>query len=263
MKLAASQIAWAPPDERGALAILKENGFAGLEVAPARVTGPEPYESPAEAAVFAAAVAEEYGLAVCSLQGLWWGLLGSIFGAGREDISQATRGAIRFAKATGAGNLVIGGPAQRVIPAEMDRAEAEEGAVNLFREWAGYAALHDCRLGLEALPTSFPTNFINATEDAFTIASRVDSPGCGVNLDTATMLVGGEAPDILRGRVDAISHVHVSEPDGRALSRWDWHAQLAAVLREEGYTGYVSIEMGQQPLEALKAVAARFAGVFG
>lgn len=270
MKAAVSQMAWEPSDEPAALALLQELGFAGIEVWPGRVAGPSPYENLAEAGVFAAAQRENYSLSVCSLQGVWWGVLGSIFGEGKDDLTQATKGAIRFAQAAGAGNVVIGGPGQRVMPPPQElekrgssvQKAVEEVAV-LFHEWGEYAALHGTCIGLEALPPSFETNFMNATEDAFTFASRADSPGCKVNLDWGTLLANGEPPELLRGRVDMVSHVHVSEPGLGPLSRWEEHKGLAAVLREEGYRGYVSIEMKAQPLDELRRVAATFMEVFG
>lgn len=270
MKLAASQFSWSPFEQPEVYSVLKEYGFSAVEAAPSRVAGPDAYERPAEAAVFAASLAQEYGLAVCSLTGIWRGLIGSIFGAGRGDISEATQGAVRFAKATGAANLVIGGPMQRVMPTEEELAqkgssvrEMEEMAAALFHEWGEYAALHDTCIGLEALPPAFGTNFINATEDAFTMASRADSPGCKVNLDIATLLANGEPFDILRGRVEQINHVHVCEPGNGPLTDWEKHEELAALLREEGYAGFVSLEMSEQPLAVLREMAPRFAEVYG
>lgn len=270
MKPAISQMAWEPFAQPEALALLQELGFAGLEVMPGHVAGPNPYESLAEAGVFAAAQRENHGLSICSLQGIWWGVLGSLFGEGKDDLTEATKGAIRFAQATGAGNIVIGGPGQRVMPSPQvleargsSVRKAEEDVAALFHEWGEYAALHGTCIGLEALPPSFETNFLNVTEDAFTFASRADSPGCKVTLDWGTLLANGESPELLRGRVDMVSHVHVSEPGQGPLSRWEEHEKLAAVLREEGYRGYVSIEMKSQPLEVLRRVAATFMEVFG
>lgn len=270
MKLALSQIAWAPQDQPAVFSLLRESGFSAVEVAPGRVAGPDPYERPAEAAVFAASLAEEHGLAVCSLQGIWWGLVGSLFGAGRPDIAAATRGAIRFAKATGAANVVIGGPKQRVMPSAEELAERgsspremEAVAAALFHEWGEYAVLHGTCIGLEALPPTLETNFMNATEDAFTMASRADSPGCRVNLDLATLLANEEPFDILRGRMDQVNHIHICEPGGGPLAAWDRHEKMAALLREEGYGGYVSLEMGEQPLSILQEQLPRFAGVYG
>ncbi len=258
MKLAASQIAWTPAQEREALSILRRAGFAGLEIAPTRIAGPTPYGRLAEAAVFAGAVRDEYGLAVCSLQSIWYGQAGNMFGAERDYLLDYTKGAIRFAKAVGAGNLVFGCPKNRVKPNGAKDAEA----VPFFRELGACAAEHGTCLALEANPAVYGTNFMNATKDALAVAKAVGSAGCKVNFDFGTFLANGETLDALRGHVGELNHVHISEEGLAVLQKRPEHAELAALLRGEGYDGYVSIEMKAQPLSAIESTVAYVAEVF-
>lgn len=70
--------------------------------------------------------------------------------------------------------------------------------------------------------------------------------------------------DILRGRVRCIHHVHLSEPYLRPIEHRALHEGVAAILREEGYQGFVSLEMGKDAgLDAVKASIAYLREVFG
>lgn len=258
MKLAASHIGWAPGDDEAALALLQKYGFAGLEVAPTRVAGPDPYEKPAEAAVFAGTMQEGYGLTICSLQSIWFGQAGNMFGAEREDLLDYSKGAIRFAKAAGAGNLVFGSPKNRVLPA----GKSPDDALPFFKELGDYAAAHGTCLALEANAAAYGTNFMNHTDEALAMAEKVGSPGCRVNFDFGTLLLNGEDVAVLHGQVHRVNHVHISEPYLAMLEKRPQHRALAALLRAEGYVGYVSIEMKERPLDEVEQALAWVAEVF-
>lgn len=258
MRLAASHIAWPPAEEAVALGLLRERGFSGLEVAPVRVAGPEPYDKPAEAAVYAGGVFDGYGLRVCSLQSLWFGQAGSMFGAERDFLLALTMGAVRFAHACGAGNLVFGSPKNRVLPEGVSPDEA----LPFFRVLAEAAFEKGTCLALEANAPEYGTNFMTHTEDTLAMARRVDRPGCRVNFDMGTLLLNGESPALLRGHVAEVNHVHISEPNLAPIQRREEHRVLAAILREEGYAGYVSIEMKDAGREALEAALDWVAEVF-
>lgn len=258
MKLAASHIGWQPEDEPRALALLRQYGFAGLEIAPGRALGPNPYDKPAEAAVYTAGVLGQYGLRVCSMQSIWFGLAGSMFGAERDFLLGYTKQAIAFAGAAGIGNLVFGCPKNRVLP----EGKTAEDAVSFFRPLAKEAEKHGACLALEANPPIYGTNFMNTTPDALDVARRVASPGCKVNLDFGTLIENGEDVETLRGALGQINHVHISEPYLAPVQPRAEHRRLAAILKEEGYAGYVSLEMKSQPLNVVEKTLAYLVEVF-
>lgn len=258
MRLAMSQIAWEPEQETEALGILREFGFAGLEIAPPRVAGPAPYEQPQKAAAYAAWAKKEYGLALCSMQSIWYGQQGSMFGPERPALLAYTKKAIEFANAGGIGNLVFGNPKARILP----KGRSEEEAIPFFKEIGDYAAQHGAVVALEANPPLYGTNFMNRTADALAMAKRVDSPGCRVNLDFGTIVENGEDVAALAGQVPWLHHVHISEPNLGMIEARAQHRQLAELLRAEGYEGYVSVEMKAQPLREVRRAAAYVAEVF-
>ena len=262
MKLAVSQIAWSAGDEPAALALLRQHGFAGVEIAPPRLAGPEPYEAPEKAAAYRAEVLEGYGLTVCSMQSIWYGRQGSMFGPERPQLLEYTKKAIRFAAAGGIGSLVFGNPKNRAYPETMKVETAQESAVAFFREVGEEAVRQGTVVSLEANPPLYGTNFMNTTPEAFAMMRRVGCPGCRVNLDFGTMVINGEKAASLAGLVLGIRHVHISEPELAMLQPRPEHRELAELLRTEGYEGYVSIEMKQQPLAEVERAVNYLAEVF-
>ncbi|NLW77954.1 MAG: sugar phosphate isomerase/epimerase [Ruminococcaceae bacterium] len=259
MKLAASQLAWAPEDEHTALGMLADYGFAGLEIAPTRFAGPTPYAHPEKAAGYAKAAQTGHGLALCSMQSIWYGQQGSIFGPERAALLDYTKAAIRFAQAGGIGNLVFGCPKNRVMPLGV----VVEDALPFFKELGDYAHAHGTVLALEANPAIYNTNFINFTAEAFAFVRQANSPGLKVNLDVGTLLANAEPLSDIEGHVGMLNHVHVSEPHLAPVARRELHSQLAGLLRNENYAGFVSLEMQAQPMDVLQKTLAYMVGVFG
>ena len=119
-------------------------------------------------------------------------------------------------------------------------------AITFFRELGEYAWKHGTVIGMEANPPMYHTNFINTTKEALELVERVDSRGLLLNLDVGTMLANGEDCTELEGRIGLVNHVHISEPGLKTIEHRPLHASLGAFLKDCGYDGYVSIEMGKQ-----------------
>jgi len=242
--LAASNIAW--PRERDAemYRFLAENGFTGLEVAPARLFPPGAggiYKRLDEAAAFAETLRGAWGLRVVSMQSIWRGRAERLFGSPEERRALAahTRDAARFARALGCGSLVFGCPRNRAVPAGMPAEAAAEIAAAFFAEIADAAAEHGAVIALEPNPPIYDTNFVTTTAAAFALCAAVSRPGLKVNVDAGAMLYNHESADIVAGRLDMVSHIHVSEPGLGPVERRPLHRALAALP----YTGFFSLEM--------------------
>lgn len=241
MNLSISNIAWGPEQDQAMYTALRDRGFQGLEGAPTRFFPERPYDRLEEAAALAGRLKEEFGLCVPSLQSIWFGRSENLFAspAERAALLDYTRRAMDFAAALDCGNLVFGCPRNRATHGREDRA----AAVKFFRALGQYALEKGTVLAMEANPPLYNTDFVNTTAQAFALAEEVACPGFRVNLDVGTMVENGEGVDSLAGHVGQINHVHISEPNLLPIQRRSLHAELAALLREEGYTGFVSIEM--------------------
>lgn len=255
--LAASNIGWAAPDDPMILSLMKKLGYTGLEAAPTRLVGENPYTKLDQAAKISGQLREEYGLCIPSLQSIWYGQQGSLFDpVDALRLADYTCRAVDFAAAVGCPSLVFGNPRQRVIPAGTD----PDSAMPFFQKIADYARAHGAVIALEANPPVYGTNFCNTSEDAFTFARRV--PGLAVNYDLGTLLTNGESLIPLFENLDLVSHIHLSEPGLAPLEPRPLHRELAHQLREFGYQGFVSIEMKTQPLEIAERVLQYAAEVF-
>ena len=221
MKLSVSNIAWTAEQDAWAYDKMKQYGFTGLEIAPTRIFPEAPYEDTVRSRTWRKALEVSYGFSVPSMQSIWYGRKERIFGSGRErDILLSyTKKAIDF---------------------------AESVAVGFFKALGEYAQAHGTVVGMEANPPIYHTNYINDTQSALSLIAQVASPGFLLNLDVGTMLENGEEAALLSGRVHLISHVHISEPGLGCIRPRRLHGELAALLRSEGYQGFVSIEMGKQ-----------------
>ncbi len=266
MNLAISNIGWAAEQDDAVYSLMKEYGFAGLEIAPTRIFPETPYEKCGEAAAWARELKKVRGFEIPSMQSIWFGRNERVFGSEKErqSLLTYTQKAIDFAAAIGCRNLVFGCPRNRTVPDGADEEAAEKTAIAFFRELGRYAADCGTAIGMEANPPIYHTNYINATKEAVALIEKTETAGFRLNLDVGTMLQNGEETEELAGRVKLISHVHVSEPGLKPIERRKLHGQLRALLEAEGYTGFISVEMGKQDdLRVIERVMRYVREVFG
>lgn len=250
MKLSISNIAWAAQEDERVYGYLNKYGYSGLEIAPTRIFPEQPYKGLERAQKWSAALQAEYGLAVSSMQSIWFGRTEKLFGSAqeREALTAYTKAAIGFAAAVGCKNLVFGCPKNRAFPEDAEVSSKRAG-IEFFRTIGAYAAQKGTAVGMEANPAIYHTNYINTTPEALELIQEVGSDGFLLNLDIGTMIQNGEAAEALEGAARYISHVHVSEPHLAPIvmsaERRHFHSEVGSFLRENGYEGYVSIEMGR------------------
>ena len=242
-KLSISNIGWEKEKDQEILEMIKRHGYQGLEIAPTRVFHTEPYEKKIEAMEWSKLIKKEYGLEVSSMQSIWFGRKEKLFGTEDERalLLEYTKKAIDFAQVIGCKNLVFGCPKNRVKPEE----EKEETAISFFRVLGEYAVKKGTVIGIEANPSIYNTNYINDTVSAFSLIEQVNSKGIRLNLDLGTMIYNNEPMELLRDKIEFINHVHISEPWLKPIEQREIHLELRDLLRKEGYSGYVSIEMGK------------------
>lgn len=262
MKLAVSNIAWEAANDEIMYALMKRYGFTGLEIAPTRIFPENPYEKLNEAEQWAEEVKKIHGFCIPSIQSIWYGRKENMFHNNREMeiLAAYTKKAIRFAKIIHCKNLVFGCPKNRNMPLDGKMSVA----ISFFKELSDYAQSEGTVIGIEANPVIYHTNFLNDTRSVLDFLMKVDSAGCGLNLDTGTMIQNNESVDWIAGKVSRISHVHVSEPALQVVKKRVIHRELADILKQEHYTGFISVEMAQQAdLTCVEETLAYVKEVFG
>lgn len=262
MKLAASNIGWGSEDDQAVFEKLKAEGFSGLEIAPTRLVPARPYEpdNRRSAASIASEIRSVWGLDICSMQSVWYGLSERIFGSEdeRNFLLCYTRSAIDFAAEIGAPHIVFGCPKNRVIEHEGQYPIG----VRFFSDCAAYAEQKGVVIGVEANPALYGTNYLNTTAEALELVRLIDSPSLRLNLDLGTIIANHERVESVVAAIPYVSHVQISEPALVKIARRPEHSELARLLNAEGYEGWVSLEMKNLGLTdlfgSLEAVAAAF-----
>jgi sugar phosphate isomerase/epimerase len=262
LKLAMSNIAWAPEERLEAYAILAEAGFTGLEIAPALFfhAADDPFLPDTASARRARVEAAEAGLSVVSMQSLLFGVAGAALFDGAEAravFDKAMRRAIALAERFGIPNLVFGSPAQRRVPEGMEMAQALDEAAEVFRRLGDAAAAAETRIAIEANPAAYGTNFCTTLDEALAFVEFVGHPAIVPHLDLGAMHMNGDfasVPARLPALAPLLGHVHVSEPQ-LAPAPADAPSLVPVLqgLAAGGYARAVSIEM-KRPDEGLGAV---------
>lgn len=258
MKKAFSQIAWSMPDEPVVHALLLAHGFTGIEVAPTKIWPGWVGATSATAAAYRRVLAAE-GLTVPALQAILFGKPNArLFGTPEQQaefIEHLTLVA-QLANALEAPVVVIGAPKNR-IRGDLSSAEADSLALPIFQQLgAEFQRMGSC-LCIEANPADYGCDYLTTTAQVRDLVVRVGSPGVGLHVDTAQLLMGGEHLSSFVGDAGCpIRHVHLSEPFLEPLDRSAKvsHRDNMATLEQVGYTGWVSVEMREAPDNATAAI---------
>ncbi len=249
VKISISQIGWNPDEDAAAYAILRRHGVDSLEVAPTRAfPGRLDQLSDEEVRRFKDSLG---GLQPVAMQALLFGkpellLFGSE--AARKELMGYLKKVVDLAAALGVGPMVFGSPKNR-SRGSVSMEEAMRIAVPFFHELGTYAASRSTVFGMEANPPAYACDFLtNITEVAGFVRS-VDSPGCRVHWDTGAVVLNDEdALKLLPDLAPVLCHYHISQPFLESFGECFYpHKESAAILRDHGYTGVLSVEMKRQP----------------
>lgn len=243
MKLSISNIAWDPSEDDGMYQFLYENGYDGIEIAPPRVFGQNPYEKHDKAKEFKRKMWDDYKLRISSMQSIWFGRTENLFedAKQREILFEYTKRAIEFANILECHNLVFGCPRNRNQNQKLSNNEYV--AKDFFRKLGEYAYSNNTVLTMEANPPIYNTNYINDTEQAFEIVKEISNKGFLVNLDIGTIIQNNEDISNLVENLKYINHVHISEPYLAPVTFSDIQEKVIIMLKNSGYENYFSIEM--------------------
>lgn len=244
MKLAISNIAWSSEHDTEVYKLMDRYGFQGLEIAPTRIFAEAPYEHLDEARLWSQTIHDLYGFSIPSMQSIWYGRQEKMFGDIKDRcfLEDYTKKAISFASNIKCHNLVFGCPKNRNIP----QGKVADGAEAFFYGLGEFAQSHGTAIGLEANPPIYQTNYINDTQSALSLVRKVNSNGFKLNLDIGTMIENQEQIAGLKGNIPLINHIHISEPGLKPIKQRPLHQELACCLIDEGYDGFISIEMATQ-----------------
>lgn len=246
-----SNIAWPSDSLDEALALLADLGCAAVEIAPFSVFGR--WQNIDEEAKRLRDAIERRRLVCSALQGILYGVDDiALFGSDQSrSFFESHMGRVAgLADLLGAKACVFGAPKQR-DPGDLPMREAWDIAVTTLRKLGPVFAARDCALAIEANARRYGCRFVTTTAEAVRLVAEVDTRGIALQIDTGTILLEAEPPEVLHLAAPLAVHAHVSDvdlqPPGSA-----GHSSIATALRDSGYAGSLSVEM--RHIEAWRTV---------
>jgi sugar phosphate isomerase/epimerase len=231
---------------------VSELGYQGLEIAPFTLADTVHDLLPGDRVALRKMV-EDHGLAVV---GLHWLLVKpeGLHLTTPDDALRARTQAyvgdlIDFCGDIGGTIMVCGSPKQRTVldTYEAAWARARDG----FRRLADRAAGRGVTLCLEPLAPA-ENEFITCADEALAMIAAVNHPHFQLILDVKALTGGEREPlgDVIRRAGPHLRHFHANDPNllGPGMGEFD-HAEVAAALREIGYSGWISVEVFRFELE--------------
>jgi sugar phosphate isomerase/epimerase len=244
-RLSISNIAWPATDDRKALDLAAKLRFDGVELAPGKVFG-DLSQIPLGAVHAYRGEVGDRGLSVSALQSLLFGVQDvHLFesAASRERMASHLKRIAEIAGALGARACVFGSPTLR-DPGTLSLDTACKIAEEFLHTIAPDYAAQGVELCFEANPRLYQCKFATHTEEAFNLVERVNAPGIALQLDTGTMFINGESPEVIRQVERRIGHFHVSEPNLAPIGTAGVdHTGIAAAVKSSAYSSWVSVEM--------------------
>ncbi len=144
--------------------------------------------------------------------------------------------------------LLIVGLIHGPIPPEADREAAAARLLDGLGRVARAAAEAGVRIVIEPI-NRYESNWLNTVEEVLELIERLGADNVGVLPDTFHMNIEeASIPAALRRAGPRVWHVHVADSNRRAPGdgHLEW-AEVVAVLREIGYTGFLSAEILPHP----------------
>ena len=243
-ELSVSNIAFPVGELDASLALLSELGIEAIEVAPHNIFGRWDV-SDAEIDAFRKRLTEA-GMHCIALQGILFNVGGAHLFASADRREALYRHLVLVAKMAGrigAGACVFGAPRLR-DPGDLEPAQARGIAVDFLRRIGSVFASEGTRLSFEPNARRYACRFVTTTAEAIDLMNEVNVPGVGLQIDTGTLFLEHEEPEVLIRAAPHAAHAHVSEPDLAPIGSSDVdHRPVAEALRKSGYAGSLSIEM--------------------
>lgn len=257
MKLAISNIAWAKAFEPAVADLLQQIGLKGVEVAPTKIWD-KPLDTTKREIATYRGFWENRGIRIVSMQALLFGRNDlTIFGSAstREATLSYLSGMVRLAGELGAEALVFGSPKNRQV-GSLSPMEIEEIAIPFFRTLGEIAIESNTVLCIEPNPPEYGCDFVTNSTQAVALATRVESSGFRVHLDSGAMTMAGEdIESAIANALPLLCHFHVSEPNLMQIgSGGTDHCKFGRVLADLNYKRWISIEMRPPDTNCMHAV---------
>jgi len=252
---------------RDAIPLIAQTGFDGVDIWGGR---PHVYRqdySPSELKELCQIIAD-HGLSVSSFMPAFYRYPHSLSNPNpkvRQDSIEYMRQCIDNAVALEA-RVVLVVPDLSLVG--QARCDSRRRLVESIDVCAQYAAQYELKLGIEVLHFD-ETDLVNTSDDAIGIIRELGHANLGVVLDTGTMNLSKEEPEVAISKLDCLLlQVHVNDNHGGHKQQnlipgegtYDFK-KLIGVLKEKKFNGFLSAELSKEysenPAPALRTTVER------
>ncbi len=254
MNLSISNIAWSPKERNKVYRFLNKKKIRGIEIAPKLLLHDikDIFKLNKKETIKCLKDLKKHNLKIVSMQSLFFEakdcyLFQSI--KQRNNFVNHLCQTIKLAKKLGIQNLVFGSPKNRIIPSNMKYNDAEKIAINAFKKIGKVAKINNVYLSIEPNPKEYGTNFLNTIYQTYDFVKKVKSDNIKIILDAGEILMNLEnkkIDSIIKGCIDLINHVHISEPYLKTIQNKNFFKKLISTLNKYNYQKWISIEMRAQ-----------------
>ena len=154
------------------------------------------------------------GFSIIGMQSLLYGAHGLNLFAGdsvQKNMLSNLSHVCRIGAGLGARNLVFGSPKNRDRKGLTDQQTLEMGLA-FFYQLGEIAKSYDVSICLEPNPECYGANFLTCSLDTYAFVSKLNHSHVKMQLDTGTLFINNEPPEIIAKIENKIGHIHISEP---------------------------------------------------
>jgi sugar phosphate isomerase/epimerase len=222
-------------------------GYDAIEIAPFTLANSVTDISKAEREQIRLA-ARKHGIGIAGLhwllvkpEGLY---INHTDGAIRAKTARYFCNLVDFCADLGGTIMVAGSPKQRNIMSGVNREQAEDWALETFREAVALAETRGVTICFEPLGPA-ETNFMNTAADGIAFVQRLNSPAFKIILDVKAMCSETKPiPQIIRESWPQFAHFHANDKNLKGPGFGDVEFKpIAGALKEVGYDRLVSVEV--------------------
>lgn len=246
MRLAISNIAWDTSEDSTIARLLRQYSVDAIDIAPGKYF-PDPINATQQDVAKVRDGWAEHGIEITGMQALLFGTTGlNVFGSSesRAAMLRHLAAVCRIGAVLGATRIVFGSPKNR-DRSGLDDEQADAIALPFFRALGDIAQQQGVTVCLEPNPPCYGANYMTTSAQTAHVVRQVSHPSIGMQLDTGSLTIVGEAPHaVLQTNAALIGHIHASERDLLPLGDGDTaHAEMAAAIARFLPEHIVTIEM--------------------
>lgn len=263
MKISVSNFAWSMQNNALVYEEMERTGIRGLEFAPSKLFGEDPFseEKTRQAVEYFNGIYQTYGIRPVSVQSIWSGCKEQLLGSGEERLRlrKQTQRVIEYAASLACPIIMWGSGACR-SRSDYTPKEQVEVAKEFFLPLADYAGERGVTIAVEAVNAYYGSCFLTNSIETLDFVWECHHDALRFNFDTGIMqMEGEELKDFENWQreqdvddwLSLVIHIHVSAPKLAAVTKQEYQQQLAKLLWEQNYSGYISLEMGDAGIPAL------------